>query len=430
METLHRVTDGVDCGGQWRNAAALSVPASRVGRMTTDLVENSWDRIDGWLREHAPRTLASLGPPAAAEEIRAAEEELDVAFHPDLVASLRRHNGAQGAEAFQFTTHDRLLSVREIVEAARFLRGIAADLEEEWGEEGDGGFDYYWHHDYLKFGSYDVTADGLTIDCRPGVRSYGAVGRFFDESGTSFGHAESLGAYLADVADRLESGRAVPGNGATPVTFNGRLIWEAVGDPSPGWGSAGDPLPRAAAEVPPLDLPSGPPQPLRAVYLHGLRELGALVATLPRERVAEAALRQMRRLAVETGLATYSEVTAALDAAERGEAVRIGQDSPLGLRLRAVIAQATARRDHYRRWAAENMVIAVCGLPHRAVEKIASSRSHLSVNWRDELLADLGGPPVPPAPDDLFWAVLRNPDIDSSWYAARYAQDHDVRLDH
>jgi len=383
--------------------------------MTTDLVEASWDRIDSWLREHAPRTFASLGLPVVDEEIRAAEEELNVIFHPDLVASLRRHNGARGgAEAFQFMTHDRLLDVREIVEATRFMRSIAADLDEDEAE-------YYWHHAYLKFGSYEVTADGLTIDCRPGRDSYGAIGRFFDETGTDFGRAGSLGAYLAELADQLERGK-----GPSAVAFNGRLIWESAHAPRPEWGSADDPLPGPEAQLPPLDLPADPTEPFRVVYLDGLQELGALVATLPRECVAQAARKQMRRLAVETGLAKYIEVRAVLDALTRGEAVPPPKQSgPLGLRLRKVIVQANAHRDDLRRWAAEKMVHAIWGSPHRAVYEIATTRSQLSVDWRAELLADLGNPPVPPMPDDRFWASLRNPDIDSSWYAAHYAQDQD-----
>ncbi|MFE0276057.1 hypothetical protein ACFWZY_28785 [Streptomyces sp. NPDC058992] len=77
---------------------------------------------------------------------------------------------------------------------------VAADLDEEEAED-------YWHHGYLKFGSYEVTADGLTIDCRPGRDSYGAIGRFFDETGTGFGRADSLGAYLSELADQLESSK-------------------------------------------------------------------------------------------------------------------------------------------------------------------------------------------------------------------------------
>lgn len=164
-------------------------------------------------------------------------------------------------------------------------------------------------------------------------------------------------------------------------------------------------------------------KPLPVAYLHGLQELGALVATLPHERVAEAACKQMRRLAVETGLAKYPEVSAALDALGRDETISPGQVGPLGLRLRKVIVQANAHRDDLRRWAAEKMVEAVWGSPHRAVYGIATTRSHLSVDWRAELLADFGNPPIPQMPDDRFWGTLRNPDIDSIWYAARYAQE-------
>lgn len=68
--------------------------------------------------------------------------------------------------------------------------------------------------------------------------------------------------------------------------------------------------------------------PVRAVYLHGLQELGVLVATQPRECVVRAAWKQMRRLAVETGLAKYVEVRAVLDGLERGRPCcrRIGRD--------------------------------------------------------------------------------------------------------
>ncbi|MFE3288079.1 SMI1/KNR4 family protein, partial [Streptomyces sp. NPDC059233] len=106
--------------------------------MRKDLVQDSWDRIDEWLRENAPRTFATLGPPARREEIAAAEEELGVTFPPDLVASLLRHNGARdGAEAFRFSTHDRLLSLSEIVGDTQWMRDIAEDLDEEEAE-------HYW----------------------------------------------------------------------------------------------------------------------------------------------------------------------------------------------------------------------------------------------------------------------------------------------
>ncbi|WP_327266369.1 SMI1/KNR4 family protein [Streptomyces sp. NBC_01232] len=383
--------------------------------MTKDLVRDSWVRIDEWLREKAPRTFATLGPPAGHEEIAAAEEELGVTFPPDLVASLLRHNGAlDGAEAFRFSTHDRLLSVSEIVGDTRFMRSIAEDLNEEEAE-------HYWIDAYLKFGSYGVTADGLTIDCRRGQDSYGAIGRFFDETGTDFGRADSLGAYLADLADQLDGGRD---GGA--ITFNGRLFWERVGPPGPDWGSADDPLPRPDKQLPELDLSCSPTDVLHVGFLDGLEELGALLAVLPREQVAKAARKQLRRVAVETGLNKYPEIRSALDALDRGESPpRPEQADPLALRLRTVIVQANTHRDAPRRWAAEKMVHGIWGSPHRSVCESASIRARLTVDWRTDLHADLGNPPLPSIPDDRFWGTLANPAIDSSWHAAQYAQDQD-----
>ncbi|MFF4012591.1 SMI1/KNR4 family protein [Streptomyces sp. NPDC001717] len=376
------------------------------------MVQDSWDRIDEWLRENAPRTFATLGPPARREEIAAAEEELGVTFPPDLVASLLRHNGARdGAEAFRFSTHDRLLSLSEIVGDTQWMRDIAEDLDEEEAE-------HYWIDAYLKFGSYGVTADGLTIDCRRGQDSYGAIGRFFDETGTDFGRADSLGAYLAELGDQLESGRD---GGA--VTFNGRLLWEWAGPPGPDWGSAADPLPRRDEQLPELDLSCSPADVLHVGLIHGLEELGALLAVLPREQVAEAARKQLRRVAVEAGLSKYPEVSAALDALDRGDAPpRPDQANPLALRLRKVIVQANAHRDDRRRWAAEKMVHGIWGSPYRSVCESVSIRAHLTVDWRTDLHEDLGNPPLPPIPDDRFWGNLRNPAIDSSWYAAQYTQ--------
>ncbi|MFE6060745.1 SMI1/KNR4 family protein [Streptomyces sp. NPDC056431] len=383
--------------------------------MTADLVRDSWNRIDAWLREHAPRTFATLQPPAGDEEIVAAQEELGVTFPPDLVASLLRHNGAvDGAEAFRFSTDDRLLGVRGILGDTGFMRGVAQDLDEE-------GAEHYWHHGYVKFGSYGATSDGLMIDCRTGRDSFGAIGRFFDETGTSFGQADSLGGYLAELAGRLERGQ----DGGV-VTFNGRLFWESAMSARPEWGSADDPLPAPDEPLPELDLSCSPTDLLHVSYLDGFEELGALLAVLPREQVAEAARKQLRRLAVETGLNKYPEVKSALDALERGEAPpRLDQTDPLALRLRAVLVQANTHRDVTRRWAAEKMAHGIWGSPYRSVYESAGIRSRLTVDWRADLHADLGNPPLPPIPDDRFWGTLRNPAIDSSWYAAQYTRDQD-----
>ncbi|WP_069170361.1 SMI1/KNR4 family protein [Streptomyces griseus] len=379
--------------------------------MTADLVQASWTRIDAWLREHAPRTFATLRPPAGDDEIAAAQEELGVTFPPELVASLLRHDGAlEGPEAFRFSSGDRLLGVSGILGDTGFMRGIDQGI--------DGEAEDYWLHGYVKFGSYDVTSDGLLVDCRTGRDSFGTVGRFFDETGTSFGEADSLGEYLAEEADQLERGQA-----AGIVTFNGRLFRE---DPLPARPkySADEPLPAPDEQLPELDLSHSPTDLLHVSHLDGHGELGALIATLPFEQVVVAAQKQLRRLAVETGLNNYPEVAAALNAWERGETPpRPDETDPLALRLRAVLAQADTGRDPALRWAAEKIALGIWGSAYRSVCESAEIRSHFTVDWRADLHADLGNPPLPPIPDDRFWGTLSNPAIDSSWYAAQYAQD-------
>nr|WP_232791144.1 SMI1/KNR4 family protein [Streptomyces kanasensis] len=215
---------------------------------------------------------------------------MGVTFPPDLVASLQRHNGAlEGPEAFRFSTGDRLLGVSGILGDTGFMRGIDQGLDGE--TEGEG----YWLHDYVKFGSYDVTSDGLLMDCRTERDSFGAIGRFFDETGTRFGQADSLGGYLAELADTLERGQE-----AGVVTFNGRLFWEAPLPARPQC-SGDEPLPAPDEQLPELDLSHSPTDLLHVSHLDGHEELGALIAVLPYEQVVEAARKQLRRLAVENG---------------------------------------------------------------------------------------------------------------------------------
>ncbi|MEU6061153.1 hypothetical protein [Streptomyces sp. NPDC047097] len=304
----------------------------------------------------------------------------------------------------------------EIVVDIRSLRGIAEDLDEE---EAEG----YWIDAYPKSGSYGVTADGLTIDCRRGQGSHGAIGRFFDESGTDFGRADSMGAYLAEPADQLESGRD---GGA--VTFDGRLVREWSRPLGPDWGSADDPLPRPDGQLPELDLSCSPTDALPVGLLHELEELGALLALLPRAQVAEAARRQLRRVAAETGLDKYPEVGSALDALDQGEAPPSPEQAdPPALRLRSVIAQADTYRDAPRGWAAERMVHGIWGSPYRSMCESVSMRRRLTADWRADPHEDLGSPPLPAIPDDRFGGTLRNPAVDSTWYAARYSQDQGGR---
>ncbi|MFI6731634.1 hypothetical protein ACIBI9_01790 [Nonomuraea sp. NPDC050451] len=93
-------------------------------------VDRQWRRIERWLREHAPRTYASLGAPGRAGTIALAEAQTGLEFPDDLRASLLRHNGMSGPPAARFGFGgEQVLGVRGIRDqwrescAARVGRG-------------------------------------------------------------------------------------------------------------------------------------------------------------------------------------------------------------------------------------------------------------------------------------------------------------------
>ncbi|GGS36304.1 hypothetical protein [Streptomyces violaceus] len=178
--------------------------------MSIPAVEESWARIDAWLTRHAPLTHATLRPPAAQADIEAAERTLGVAFHPDLVASLRCHDGVElGDAALELTYHGPLSGVADIVRSTTFLRSIT----EEDGEDGLP----------VTLGIAGRSSDSLFLCCRPGPH-HGQVGRSFDEDMLSYAHWPSLRHVLADFADALE--RTLPFFGRIPLAVDGKLLWE------------------------------------------------------------------------------------------------------------------------------------------------------------------------------------------------------------
>ncbi|GAA1374173.1 hypothetical protein GCM10009612_69250 [Streptomyces beijiangensis] len=184
--------------------------------------------MDAWLRKHAPKTYATLRPPADPAAIAALAQELDVELPDDLVASLRRHDGAvKGAFRFAFAGGDGPMGVEEILHRGQMF-------QELWDEEDDAELldGYYWHARFVMFAD-SVTADGLAVDCRPGD-TFGAVGDFFNGEGTRFGDQPSIAAMLHELAGVLEQGLSMGSPLAyAPVAFDGELIWEHVQQPLP-----------------------------------------------------------------------------------------------------------------------------------------------------------------------------------------------------
>lgn len=196
---------------------AVRSTAARPDPRTVARVDAAWQRIETWLAARAPRTRASLRPPATPQRIAAAEAALSVRFPDDLVASLRRHDGVTH-NGFTLPPFFTPMPVGEIPESRRVSCEVLAN-------ETAGGAGDWWHPEFVPFAK---ASDGgaLVVDQRPG--GHGRVGEFFAEEGTDFdAWPASVAALLEGTAGSLETGRAYRGD-YRPVVKDGTLGWEIV----------------------------------------------------------------------------------------------------------------------------------------------------------------------------------------------------------
>ncbi|MEU8901338.1 SMI1/KNR4 family protein [Nocardia sp. NPDC048505] len=204
-------------------------------------IEETLRRIDSWLATHAPRTFASLRPPAAPEAIEAAATELGVEFPADLVTYLRHHDGVTPGEgSFSFPGHQPY-ALAEILSSSRMHHEL-------WGRHGENlPFEDYWHQDFVTI-ARTSSVDAVVVDCRRG-ETFGAVGEYEESEGASFGNWESLAAFLEQVADSLDDGTAMTvGLSYVPVADDGILLWEIAPEsrPEPRLGLASAPADQGA----------------------------------------------------------------------------------------------------------------------------------------------------------------------------------------
>jgi cell wall assembly regulator SMI1 len=194
---------------------AGGVDATEPDRATTERVNSAWLRIERWLSKHAPATRASLRRPAAPERVHAAQARMSVAFPPDLVASLRRHDGAdQSGGGFTLPPFHRPMSLDQIIDEWVGNCSVMPEV---------GVFSDWWDRAFVPFATL---GDGgcLLVDQRPG--GHGRVGEFYPEDGTSFQlWPASVGELLDGVARSLETGRPYAGRYRPLTTPDGTLDW-------------------------------------------------------------------------------------------------------------------------------------------------------------------------------------------------------------
>ncbi|WP_052849807.1 SMI1/KNR4 family protein [Streptomyces avicenniae] len=158
----------------------------------------------------------------------------------------------------------------------------------------------------------------------------------------------------------------------------------------------------AARLVPVLPvLPDVPP------WSRPSESVAEVVVGIPDERLGPALVAATARMAEATGLAADPVVAGALADLRAGRAAPVDDDSPLGLRLRTVLAEEAAprragdaalpripswpeRRTWLRRAETARALLALAALPPRqAADHVLTA--HPSPHWRAELLRDASG---------------------------------------
>ncbi|MGW6024777.1 SMI1/KNR4 family protein [Streptomyces sp. NPDC055099] len=138
-------------------------------------IEDSWLRIENWLREYAPAAYAALPPAVGTDAVRAAERRCGLVFPEILVASLRRHDGAGEC---RLPGNYRLSGAAEI--AQDYVQWIGSQQRSVHDEL------RYWRSSWLPLAG-DGAGGSLFIETAPGdqhgrigAHAHGDGGRFDD----------------------------------------------------------------------------------------------------------------------------------------------------------------------------------------------------------------------------------------------------------
>ncbi|SEL19323.1 hypothetical protein [Nonomuraea pusilla] len=188
------------------------VDARAVDPATRRAVNRQWQRIERWLKTHAPRSHGLLGAPGRARTIAVAEAQTGVDYPDDLRASLLRHNGSAGLSALGFWEGGaRHLGIRQIRDAWRAMcaRGGAA-----------GGWNGLMIPVFRLGAAAPGTLPYVVVDSRDGT-----VGWDDGVTGTAPRMASTY-TMLRRVADALERGTPIAGR--RPVAVRGVLRWTPV----------------------------------------------------------------------------------------------------------------------------------------------------------------------------------------------------------
>ncbi|MFG7942609.1 SMI1/KNR4 family protein [Streptomyces cacaoi] len=206
---IRRIEPVTPSGGGERGE--LPAASSGAGELRARQVTVAWQRIEAWLRDHAPASHSSLKPGAPEEEIVALERVLGVPVPVELKALWRLCAGAEkGRAGAAFLLGDWVpMGLDSVAEVHRSQMSLQLRHEQETRAQqrerrdrgADGGF-VHWNPAWIPFCSLGVEdfGYGLYVDGRTG-----AVCEWTEFADHHEPEYASLTVYLEEMADALET---------------------------------------------------------------------------------------------------------------------------------------------------------------------------------------------------------------------------------
>ncbi|MFE9382844.1 SMI1/KNR4 family protein [Streptomyces sp. NPDC007025] len=182
-------------------------------------VAAAWQRIEAWLREHAPASHATLRPGASEEQLAVLQSDLAVHVPEQLRALWRLREGVAEGEGSVFMLDEwALMTLPRVSWAHRLHMNLQKEREEE--EEYEPEEDLHWQPEWIPFCSFAVDDEtyGLYLD-----GATGEVRKWYEGNEEHDSIADSLAAYLEKMADGLE--HPAPAPAGAGLLRNRALHW-------------------------------------------------------------------------------------------------------------------------------------------------------------------------------------------------------------
>ncbi|GAA2474666.1 hypothetical protein GCM10010406_08430 [Streptomyces thermolineatus] len=183
----------------------------------------SWSRVMGLLREHAPADHADLPGPATEQMLAAAEERMGVPLHRELRAWLLQNNLDLPEE--DVDDDAACCGFAGFPDEGSFFLGIRAMEKLYANHSAPGGVNPsnqpdnpFWRNEWIPFLSDQDGWTGKFIDVRDG-----RIGRWFVGEITTTGEYASLAHYFDSVAEMLT--KIADGSHPTCSVTEGRFVW-------------------------------------------------------------------------------------------------------------------------------------------------------------------------------------------------------------